>query len=271
MDAFAVVSGRAQLWVECDGAGPPVAFLHAGVVDRRMWSGQMAALAPRFRVAAYDRRGFGRTAHADETYSLVGDLCAVLDAVAPAEPAILVGCSQGGRIAIDAALAVPGRVRALVLVAPAITGAQWPASFPPAVQALIDDMDAAEAANDRDRLNELEAHAWLDGPAAVRGRVGGPARALFLDMNRIALDAEERGTELPAPAAFDRVGLIVAPTLVIWGDLDFPHIQANCAHLGRTIPGARTLVLDGAAHLPNLESPRRFDAALAAFCESIVC
>jgi pimeloyl-ACP methyl ester carboxylesterase len=52
-----------------------------------------------FHAYAYDRRGFGDTLHADEEWSHVGDLLAVLDAYARSKPAILVGCSQGGRIA----------------------------------------------------------------------------------------------------------------------------------------------------------------------------
>src|SRR5512134_1311988 len=190
MTTFAVPSGRAQLWVEAEGAGAPVVMLHAGVADRRMWREQIGALAPAFRAVAYDRRGFGRTAHAAERYSHVDDLRAVLDAIGAAQAAILVGCSQGGRIALDAALAWPARVRALVLVAPAISGAPEPTAFPPAVQSLIDDYERAEASGDPDLLNQVEAHAWLDGPAEKRGRVAGAVRELFLDMNGIALRAE---------------------------------------------------------------------------------
>jgi hypothetical protein len=107
-ETLIVPSGLAQIATETDGAGPVVAFLHAGVADRRMWRGQLAALTgspSHWRAIAYDRRGFGETLHMEERYSQVGDLLRVLDAVAPREPAILVGCSQGGRIAIDAALA----------------------------------------------------------------------------------------------------------------------------------------------------------------------
>src|SRR5262245_18955957 len=128
MQTLWVCSGRASLFVESAGAGMPVVLLHAGVADRRIWHEQIAALAPQFHAIAYDRRGFGRTEHADEAYSHVADLLAVLDAVAPAQPAVLVGCSQGGRISIDLTLAYPNCVRALVLVAPAITGAPEPAA-----------------------------------------------------------------------------------------------------------------------------------------------
>jgi pimeloyl-ACP methyl ester carboxylesterase len=266
MQPFTVASGKAQVWVETEGGGEPVVFLHAGIADRRMWQEQVTALAPHFRAVAYDRRGFGRTVHADEPYAHVSDLLAVLDEVAPSRPAILVGCSQGGRVSIDAALAVPNRVRALVLVAPAITGAPEPAHFPPAVQTVVDAMDAADAAGDLDRLNEAEAHAWLDGPAQPRGRVGGAPRALFLEMNRAALRAERRGEERAPRPAYDRVARIGVPALVVWGNLDFPHVLANCTYLGRTLQRARTLEMKGVAHLPNLEQPERFNAAVLDFC-----
>ena len=69
----------------------------------------------------------------------------------------LVGCSQGGRIAIDFALANPQRVTALALLAPAISGAPEPAPFGPKIQALSDALDDADEAGDLDAVNELEA------------------------------------------------------------------------------------------------------------------
>src|SRR4029453_6485208 len=98
-------SGLAQIAFAVKGTGDPVVFLHAGVADRRMWREQRDAVAERRCAIAYDRRGFGETLHADEPYSHVADLFAVLDALAPSQPAVLVGSSQGGRIAIDATLA----------------------------------------------------------------------------------------------------------------------------------------------------------------------
>jgi pimeloyl-ACP methyl ester carboxylesterase len=265
MQTFTVPSGRANLWVEADGTGDPVVLLHAGVADRRMWRGQIRALAPDFRAVAYDRRGFGRTDHADEAYSHVADLLAVLDAVAPGGRAILVGCSQGGRIAIDTTLAFPHRVRALVLVAPAISGAPDSNQTTPAIQMLVDALEQADAANDLERINELEAHAWLDGPESKRGRVAGAVRDLFFDMNGVALRAQRRGNEIEPPGAYDRVGSIGVPVLVIWGDRDFPDVIGNCRHLAATIPGARALVIAGAAHLPNLEQADAFNRALVDF------
>jgi len=264
--AATVPSGLAQIALEASGAGAPVVFLHAGVADRRMWIEQTQAVAAAgYRAIAYDRRGFGDTLHVDEEYSQVGDLVAVLDGVGGRGPAILVGCSQGGRVALDAALARPDRVKGLVLVAPAISGAPEVEEVPPAIQAWIERMEAAEDSADVDRINALEAHAWLDGPLAPEGRVGGAPRELFLDMNELALRAERRGTEIEPPSAWERVPQIGVPALVLWGDLDFPHIAQRCSYLVSRLPKARGHVVPGTAHLPNLEDAAAFNRELLAF------
>jgi pimeloyl-ACP methyl ester carboxylesterase len=107
-----------MLAAEAVGTGDPVVFLHANVCDRRMWRAQLDGLGGRNKVIAYDRRGFGETRAEPEDFSAVADLMAVLDATAASEPAVLVGCSLGGRIALDAALRNPSRVHALILIAP---------------------------------------------------------------------------------------------------------------------------------------------------------
>lgn len=270
---FVPVPG-AELAVEFNhvASGPPVAFLHAGVADGRMWQPQWDAFAASHPLLRYDRRGFGRTRVLQaQPYSRSDDCLAVLDAVAWPR-AVLVGCSQGGRVALDTALAHPERVRALVLVAPAVGGSPEPddSALTAPVLAQSAAIEAAEKAGDIDTVNALEARLWLDGPTAPQGRVGGAERALFLDMNAIALHAAEPGTAIePAIAAWERLASISVPTLVLWGDLDLPHLQARCETLVQRIPGARSVVLQGTAHLPGLEAPARFNAALADFLNTL--
>ena len=116
------------------GKGHPLIFLHAGVADRRMWRSQMAELSDAYQTVAYDRRGFGETTTADESFSNVADLRAVLDQLAI--PTLsLIGCSQGGRVVIDFTLAYPARVKKLVLIGPAVSGAPQPKVFPPEAEA----------------------------------------------------------------------------------------------------------------------------------------
>lgn len=244
--------------------GPPLVFLHAGVADCRMWQPQWEAFGETHPRLRYDRRGFGQsqTVHATP-YSRSADLLSVLDAFG-LQRSVLIGCSQGGRVALDLAIARPDRVAALVLVAPSVTGAPAP-ELRGAVKALSEGAEAAAAAGNLDAANQLEAQLWLDGPTAPRGRVGGDVRELFLEMNGIALAAPDAGAAVDEPSAWVRLEQIGRPTLVVWGDLDLPHLQDRCAALVQRIPGARGRLLAGTAHLPSLEEPARFNAALSEF------
>ncbi len=222
----------------------PVVFLHAAVCDSRMWRAQIAALGD--RAVAYDRRGTG---------SAVAELLATIS-----EPAILVGCSAGARIALDAAVLHPGRVRGLMLIAPTVSGAPDPV-HPPAIAALL---ARQQATVDLDRLNAIKARLWLDGPLAAEGRVGGDARRLFLEMNgRILRTAPAANTD--TVSCYARLHEIRVPTRVIWGDLDFPHIQDRARHVAGAIPHALGHELPGTAHLPSLERPDEITALIDGF------
>ena len=264
MTDMSVRSGEAALAAEVQGDGAAIVFLHAGVADRRMWDGVVTTAARTHRTVAYDRRGFGGTQPRDEAYDQTGDLLAVLDA-ADVRRATLVGCSQGGKVALDFALAHPGRVEALVLVAPAVGGAPAPDTFPPHVEELLEELEAAEESDDLDRLNLLEARVWLDGVLGEDGRVQGELRDLFLDMNGAALRAPQVGEETPHPPAWPRLGEVAVPTLLVWGDLDFPHAQERCRRMSELIPDARGRVMPGTAHLPGFEDPESFGKLLAEF------
>jgi pimeloyl-ACP methyl ester carboxylesterase len=269
LTSFTIPVGGAQLSATRAGDGPAVVFLHAGVADKRMWAAQQAALSDRYLTVAYDRRGFGRTVTADEPFTKAGDLRAVLDALG-SETAVLVGCSQGGLVALTFALAHPERVSGLVLIAPAVSGAPpVDDDFPPPIAERLAALDAAEDAGDIDRVNELEAVLWLDGPGSPAGRVGGTARALFLDMNGIALRHPELTQEGEAAAVYPRLSEITAPTLLLWGDRDFAPLIARSQELVRRIPGARGVELPGAAHLPNLEQPEQVNALVRAFLDGL--
>jgi pimeloyl-ACP methyl ester carboxylesterase len=243
-----------------DPASPAIVLLHAGVADRRSWrevAEQLAALGG--HVVAYDRRGFGETPARSPEFRHVDDLLAVLDETTDG-PAWLVGSSQGGLLALDLALSHPERVAGLVLLAPAVSGAPEPEDddLDPATRRLSDAIDDAYEAGRLDELNRLEVALWLDGPAAVEGRVGGAARTLALDMNAIALRSdlpEDAGTS--GLDAWSRLDELRVPATLAWGDLDLPIIIDRCRELAERLPAVREKrVLHGTAHLPYLEQPQ---------------
>lgn len=267
-ERIVIASGAAELVGDVRGDGPPIVCLHAGVADRRIWAPVAGDLATRHRVYTYDRRGFGETVYTPERFSHVTDLGVVIESI-EAERVVLIGNSDGGRIALDYALDHPEHVQALVLVAPAISGEPPPDGLPPWVQELDEAIEAAEEAGDVAEVNRLEAHLWLDGAAAPEGRVGGQARALFLAMNERALTAASAGEASRSPSAWERLDDLVVPTLVIFGGLDLDDMRANAQHLVTQAQNARFVPLAGVAHLPMLEDPDSFSAVVKQFLDSL--
>ena len=251
-----ISSGSAVLAAESHGEGEPTVLLvHAGVTDQRSWAHVIDAL-PGHRCLSYDARGYGRTTYEPEDgWSLAGDALAVLDAY-DVGSAVVVGCSMGGRTALDLALAHPERVQRLVLIGTAVTGAPEIDHLESGLEDLERRYDAAYEAKDLDELNRLEAEIWLDGPFHP-GRVAGPARDLFLDMNRIALEAPEPGERRDDSDAWNTLGDVAVPTLVLIGEHDLAHTHRNAEHVASTVPGARLVDLPGVAHLPHLEADPR--------------
>lgn len=256
-----VVEGASfRLAASVNGDRASVLLLHAGVADRRSWFGTMRALAPEHTSVAYDRPGFGGTPADGVAGTELEHLDAIVDALGSV-PLILVGNSQGGRIAIDFALRSPDLVRTLVLIAPAIGGAPEPV-LDGLASALARAIDAADAAGDVDEVNRLEAVAWLDGPAGPEGRVAGDARALFLAMNRIALASEDAAADPVPTSAHDRLEELRMPVSVIVGTLDLPHVIARGRELAARAPRAELIVMDAVAHLPQLERPNEVAALI---------
>ena len=96
-------------------------LLHAGVADRRMWQPQVPALGHRFRVISPDLRGFGDSPLPPEPYVDADDLAELLDHHGVIDAAV-VGCSMGGRVALELATRHPDRVNSLVLLCPGFRG-----------------------------------------------------------------------------------------------------------------------------------------------------
>jgi pimeloyl-ACP methyl ester carboxylesterase len=270
MTDFIIPTGAATLPAITAGPddGIPVVFLHAGVCDHRMWTAEVEAVAAAgYRALAYTRRGFGDATSPDQTFSHLDDLESVL-AHENIHAAVFVGCSMGGGLAIDFALRHPGRTVGLVLSGTAITGGDYHLSdTDKQMEAVLDD---AEERGDPEYQNKVDAHAWLDGPRSPSGRVGGAVRELFLDMNRKALTKSPPLTlEIKRPAARDRIAEIAAPTLLIAGDLDFNYILTRHDGLSDELPNAFATIIEGTAHLPNLERPDLFGRLLLEFLESV--
>jgi 3-oxoadipate enol-lactonase len=253
------------------GRGRPIVLLHEGIADRRVWNREFPLLARDHRVVRYDLRGYGGSTPATSEYSPVRDVLALLDHLGLKQP-LIVGPSVGGKIALDLTLAYPGRVGALLLIAPGYSGMDY------------DQVPGGKATFERDEtLSKAAVDAWAAGKLEEAteqlrqlwaSSLTGGSLDLFRTMVRDNAKEvfEERSgryeTREGGPAAA-RLKEIRVPTLILVGDRDNPAMPHCANFLGRGIAGAKVQLVPGADHLLNLSRPDAFDTALRGFVESV--
>jgi pimeloyl-ACP methyl ester carboxylesterase len=259
-----------ELFYESAGSGPAVVLLHGGMLDQHMWDEQFAWLVNSgLRAIRYDSRGHGLSSTVTGDYANHDDLVALLDAL-DVPRAVLVGLSHGARVALDTALAHPGRVTALALASPGVSGRPFTDPF---LLAHIKEQVAAIGAPDGvQRYVEHFLRMWVDGPhrepSAVHPGLRERLRASAEANVEVHADGLGAGRPIEVGAAA-RLGEIRVPTVVLDGDLDSTDISANAHAIALNVPGARRVRIPGAAHMVNLENTALFDQELHAFLSSL--
>ena len=259
-NSVAEVNG-ARITYDVTGSGHPVLLLHAGLGDRRMWDAQVPAFAEHFTVIRYDARGFGETRKPAAPFSPYADAIALLDHLGVTQ-AHFVGVSMGSQTAIEAAIAAPERVSALVAV-----GARTGTPVSPALRAGWDRVNELEEAGDIAGAVEYELRMWVNGPDRGPEAVDPQMRERVRAMNAALFARDDwEGEEISLdPPAADRLAEISAPTLVVYGDKDVMDVRDAAGPLAAAIPGARLAVIPDAAHLPQMERPEIFNEIVLGF------
>jgi pimeloyl-ACP methyl ester carboxylesterase len=154
------IGGGRHLFVRCSGEGSPTVVLESGdESDQFQWSAVFREIAAETRVCAYDRAGNGSSDDATgcrRTPELLGDLSAMLAAVAAEPPYVLVGTSGGGFLMTSYAYAHPHQTAGIVLAETphAIIPSQVPKS-------LLEEIDCRAPTNVEHRdYVAVERYAW---------------------------------------------------------------------------------------------------------------
>jgi pimeloyl-ACP methyl ester carboxylesterase len=276
---FAEVKGL-QLHYKVSGQGETnLVLLHGFAASHFSWRGMIAPLAERYRVVAFDRPGFGLSARplpgewtGDNPYSrpAQSDLTAAFLDELGLEQAVLLGHSAGGTIAVLTAQRHPHRVKALVLLAPAIYtqgGApQWMLpllSSPPArwlgprfLRALFK------------RGERLFRMAWHDPSKVTAEMLAGHAKPFRVKHWDRAL-WEFLAASRPVADLVTRLPEITVPALVISGDHDRFVPAEQSKRLASELADAESCIIPQCGHIPHEECPTASLQAMAAVLDKL--
>jgi 3-oxoadipate enol-lactonase len=253
----------ADIYYEAAGSGEAVVLLHAGIADSRMWNEQFAPFSEDYYVVRYDLRGFGQTTAPPMIFAHHEDLRGLLDHLG-IQTAALIGCSNGGRVAMNFALAFPDRVRALVMVCSTPGGFKYEGESP----AIWERIGKAFEAGDLEQTALLETQLWAVGPQRSADQVDQRMRDLVYEMNLIALRNEVAGVgeeESFTPPAITRLSEIRVPTLVLVGEVDSPVTIEGGKIMAQQIAGVTHVTMPDTAHLPSMEHPQQFNEIVLDF------
>jgi pimeloyl-ACP methyl ester carboxylesterase len=238
-----------RLYVEV--AGDPrrqaIVLLEGIGGDVSGWRHNVPRLASELFVVAYDHRGNGRSETGSGPTTMttyVEDCIGVLDELRLAR-AHVYGQSFGGAVALELALAHPGRARSGIL-----------ASTHPGGRHAVP--SSGRAPKDRPWLQRYSP-AFADAhPDLIR-------EDLRIQGGRNAAGERRQWQAMRSWDAYERLEDVTIPVLVLHGSQDRLIDPGNAALLAQRIPGAKLAVIEGAGHMVHRERPDEVDEIVLDF------
>jgi pimeloyl-ACP methyl ester carboxylesterase len=256
---------------------PPVVLLHGLGATNASMLPLLADLSRDHRVIAPDFPGFGASGAPRWRYR-AADFARWLTAFmaeVDARPAALIGNSLGGRVAIETGLLAPDSVSRMVLLCPSPAFRRM-RQFVPLVKLLPPDAVIARlpighravVAGTRAMFSKPGrlSREWYDAAADEHQRVMRSywhRRAFFATLRQIYLD-QAWGVD----GFWDRLPMMSAPALFVWGDRDRLVPASFERHVVAAIPHAQSIVLPDCGHVPQFEHPQRTAEITRAFLDN---
>jgi 4,5:9,10-diseco-3-hydroxy-5,9,17-trioxoandrosta-1(10),2-diene-4-oate hydrolase len=258
-DAFVVVHGARLRYLHA-GTGPPLLLIHGLVGSSINWRKSIGPLSQIASVYALDQLNMGRSqrvASLDAGLEATADrLAATLDALGLAQVDVA-GVSHGGAVAMMFAARHPGRVRRLILFAPANPFSHcgdWlvriftnpvgrlAARIGPYLPRRLQQAGLDRMYGDPARIPEGCLETYMEGLriAGTMPHILAIVRAWFSDMAKLE-------AVLPLIAE--------TPTLLLWGDRDHAVIPASAAPLQRILRHSELHIVPGGGHILFEEFP----------------
>lgn len=257
-DERRVLVNGAAVAARVSGQGTPIVLFHSLLADDSSFDPIATVLAQRHHVVIMALPGFGGSARVDGDLEQIADhMAAAITALGLGQAPILLGNGYGGFIALLTAMRHPGSASRLVL-------ADCGAAFSEAGRAAFRGMSAKARENGLAGISDI-AMRRLFSPAyqGAHPELIEARRARFL-----AVDIDTFHAACAALASLDvRAGLaqVTVPALVLCGEFDEATPPEMSRELAAGLPNATLQILPGCAHVPQLQEPAQFLAAIEAF------
>lgn len=231
-----------------DPAAPLVVLVH-GSMDRSAGMLRLSRrLDTRYRVARYDRRGYGRSHPHDGPFDMAWQVTDLL-AVMGGRPAIVIGHSYGGNVALAAAAAHPDLVVGVAIYeSPQSWEPWWPGTTAGAA-AVATQGDPADAA-ERFMRRLIGDARWEALPLRTRDQRRAEGTAMVGELG----DLRRRRPWSPEQ--------ITVPVVVGYGTRGAPHHQDGMQRVAASLPGSVLVALEGCRHDAPLSHPELFDRSI---------
>jgi len=241
-----VQAGELRVAFDREGDGPALLLMHGAEASRQMFAALVPLLSAHFTVIAYDQRDCGETqgpARASTLGDLANDAHQLIRALG-FKRAHVFGSSFGGRVAQALALRHPRSVDRLVL------GSTWP--LPRPYEELCP--DARRLAELRRGLPETaqELATWFFPDAFLQQRP--ELRRVFANARPASAQSARRAATVATTLDHGVAG-IVAPTLVLAGELDRVVPPTVTLAMAGRIRGADAVLLPAIGHVTAMQAP----------------
>ncbi|MCU0505772.1 MAG: alpha/beta fold hydrolase, partial [Chloroflexi bacterium] len=261
--ARSLVRDRARIAYGVTGSGPGIVLLHATLSRGRAWLPVERRLATRATVVSIDRRGHRASPDAGPMRLTIADHVADVAAVIEAEavaPALVVGHSFGGCVALELAARRPELVAGVVAYEPPYLALAGP-EVRDALARVGAATAAAHAAGDAPLAAEIFLRAVL-GDSGYAALPSGVRAAVLQEGDAAASDARLAGLE---PGGLQRIRV---PVIVAVGSGSSALYRSVADAIVGAVPGARVVTVPGADHMAPVTRPESIlpiiDGALGA-------
>ena len=248
--------------MDVHGDGPPLVLVHGVATNRSIWRHVAPELAKHHQVVTLDLPGFGASPPAGRGFALEEVADALGDELARLGPFDLLGNSLGGAVSLVLAERRPELVRRLILESPA---GMVPHRAPvPAVAGGVTPVLVAA----RRRVGPPLAGSALARRLLIGNIVTDPAGTPAAEARALigaSAGSKRVGAAIATVAAVDlrpRLARLDVPLAFLWGDRDRVFPLAILPGLRALVPDARVEIIVGAGHVPQLDRPADFVAAV---------